>query len=181
MPKPSTDDPLHRLPWGRVTTTRRVLLSMSFVVGALVLVPATTPIGRLNRLAWDHAQPVLDITGTHQGWSLFAPRPSIWVTYLEFEVYHADGSIEHVRFPEQWPAEPHRRTRWKRLSMTLGWEQSEVYARRAAREVVADAAPGSVVRVDAVAVTYHSVLRVGEPPLPDEREVIFSFSSDELR
>jgi hypothetical protein len=62
------------------------------VLGAMIV--SNLPSSNLRSSAMRGARPVLDLTGLHQNWNLFAPNPRRVTLQLEARITFADGTTE---------------------------------------------------------------------------------------
>lgn len=93
---------------------RRMLSGvLVLILGAMIV--SNLPPSRLRTTAMRSLRPVLDLTGLHQNWNLFAPNPRRVTLHLEARITYADGTTETWQPPKGDPfVGVYRTFRWRK-------------------------------------------------------------------
>ena len=95
----------------------RGILSGLIVILLLSLLASNLPPSELKRVLRERTEPVLDTTGLHQRWNLFAPNPRQSTLSLVATLTYADGSVVEWRPPDGDPiVGAYRSYRWRKWS-----------------------------------------------------------------
>ena len=96
-------------PLGRTVITGVLIV----VLGAMIV--SNLPLSNFRATGMHGARPVLDLTGLHQNWNLFAPNPRRVTLQLEALITYADGMTETWRPPKDDPfVGVYRTFRWRK-------------------------------------------------------------------
>ena len=94
----------------------RAALFAAMLVGALL---TAFPHKRTSRSAQVRLAPLYDLTGSVQGWAMFAPNPGTTAPHLQAQIHQADGTIETFDpfVPPHWQLLRDRR--WEKTSKEM--------------------------------------------------------------
>jgi hypothetical protein len=93
----------------------RALISALIVLTLVSMIVSNLPPSELRIRSMRAAKPILDVTGLHQNWNLFAPNPRRVTLQLVARITYADGTTENWSPPKGNPfVGVYRTFRWRK-------------------------------------------------------------------
>ena len=93
----------------------RTVITGALIVVLVAMIVSNLPPSNFRATGMRGARPILDMTGLHQNWNLFAPNPRRVTLQLEALITYADGTTETWRPPKGDPfVGVYRTFRWRK-------------------------------------------------------------------